>query len=158
MTQIVTLAGTTGKDAQFKTTQNGKELCSFSVAVNTGYGENKATTWWDVTRWGSGAGKLAEILVKGTKVTVVGEVSTREHDGKTYLQCRADHVTLQGGRQESRSPTHDDGGRRSQGGFDNQRQSSGGFGGGGAQNFQEDLDSDEVPFLAWGDTLQRRVI
>lgn len=129
MTQIVTLAGATGKDAQFKTTQNGKEFCSFSVAVSTGYGDNRQTTWWDVTRWGKGADKLAELLPKGTKVTVIGEVSTREHDGKTYLQCRADHVTLQGSRQP-------DGGQRTGGGTRSDDRS---------QASQGDLD-DEVPF------------
>jgi len=142
MTQIVTLAGTTGKDAVFKTTQNGKEYCAFSVAVSTGYGDNRKTTWWDVTRWGNGASKLAEMMPKGTKVTVVGEVSTREHDGKTYLQCRADHVTLQGGRQTDANERRD---QRS--------------GGGGQQSFRDDLD-DEVPFVTCEpiDNIKRRVI
>lgn len=93
---ILTLAGNTGKDAEFKTTQGGTELCSFSVGVSTGYGENKATTWVDVTKWGKGAEGLARILRKGSKVTVSGEMSTREHNGKTYIQCRADHVSIQG--------------------------------------------------------------
>lgn len=141
MTQIVTLAGTTGKDAVFKTTQGGKELCSVSVAVNTGYGDNKTTTWWDVTRWGKGADKLAQLLTKGTKVTVIGEVSTREHDGKTYLQCRADHLILQGGRQTDQS---DRPGNQASGtggaGF-----GGGGFAGGFGQGSSDHLD-DEVPF------------
>lgn len=105
--QIVTIAGATGKDAVFKTTQGGETLCQFSVAVSTGWGDRKATTWWDVTRWGKGAEKLSEMLPKGTKVTVIGEVSTREHEGKTYLQCRADHVALQGGRSEKRAEQGD---------------------------------------------------
>lgn len=142
MTQIVTLAGTTGKDAVFKTTQNGKELCSVSVAVNTGYGDSKTTTWWDVTRWGKGADKLAQLLTKGTKVTVIGEVSTREHDGKTYLQCRADHLILQGGRQTDQSD-------RSSGQFNGAGGSGfgggSGFAGGFGQGSSDHLD-DEVPF------------
>jgi single-strand DNA-binding protein len=40
---------------------------------------------------------LAQYLTKGSKVTVCGDLSTREHEGKTYLQVRADQVTLQGG-------------------------------------------------------------
>lgn len=145
MTQIVTLAGTTGKDAVFKTTQNGKELCSVSVAVNTGYGDNKTTTWWDVTRWGKGADKLAQLLTKGTKVTVIGEVSTREHDGKTYLQCRADHLILQGGRQSDSNERRGggDSGFGSQG-FGGGGGFAGGFGQGSSDQLA-DLD-DEVPF------------
>ena len=93
---IVTLAGNLGRDAEYKTTQGGAERCSFSVGVTTGYGENKATVWVDVTKWGKGSEGLARILRKGSKVAVSGELSTREHNGKTYLQCRADHVTVQG--------------------------------------------------------------
>ena len=90
----LSLAGNLGRDAEHKTTQSGQELCSFAVAVNVGFGENKSTVWVDVTRWGKGAEGLARILRKGSKVAVIGELSMREHNGKTYLQCRADNVTV----------------------------------------------------------------
>lgn len=116
---IVTLAGNLGRDAETKSTKDGTPLCSFSVGVSTGYGENKSTVWVDVTKWGKGSDGLARILCKGSKVSVSGELSTREHNGKTYLQCRADHVTIQGtpqgsdGRGEAKKPydapaSHDD--------------------------------------------------
>lgn len=98
---IATIAGNLGKDAVFKTTQGGTEFCSFSVAANTGFGDGKVTHWVDVTKWGKGSDKLADMLLKGTKVTVSGEFSTREHDGKTYLQLRADHIEIQGGRSDA---------------------------------------------------------
>ena len=93
----LTLAGNVGRDAEKKTTQSGQELCSFPVAVSVGYGENKSTVWVDVTKWGKGSDGLSRILRKGSKVAVSGELSTREHNGKTYLQCRADNVTILGG-------------------------------------------------------------
>jgi single-strand DNA-binding protein len=95
----VIIAGRLGRDAQHKTTQSGTDLCSFAVAADVGYGDAKQTYWVDVTKWGKGAEGLSRILRKGSAVTVVGELSTREHDGKTYLQCRADDVTIQGGTQ-----------------------------------------------------------
>lgn len=147
--QIATIAGNLGKDAVFKTAQDGTPLCSFSVGVSTGWGDRKQTTWWDVTRWGKGADKLAEMLPKGTKVTVSGEVSTREYDGKTYLQIRADHVTLQGGRGDQRGErrrSYDD---DRPGEFGEHRREPG-RGGSGAPQFDEALD-DEVPF-AWAET------
>jgi len=101
---IITLAGNTGRDAEHKTTQSGAEFCSFSVGVSTGYGENKTTTWVDVTKWGKGSEGLARILRKGSKVAVSGEMSMREHNGKTYVQCRADHVSIQGTPQGGREP------------------------------------------------------
>lgn len=136
--QVVCIAGNLGRDAELKSTQSGDQFCRFSVAVTTGWGDRKATTWWDVTRWGKGADKLAGMLLKGTKVSVSGEVSTREHESKTYLQIRADHVTLQGDRSDQRGERkrgYDD---ERPGEFSDHRKepASGGF---------DDLD-DEVPF------------
>lgn len=90
----LSLAGALGRDAEYREGNNGKGRCQFSVAVNIGYGENKSTVWVDVTRWGEGAKGLANLLRKGSKVAVTGEMSTREHNGKTYIQCRADNVTV----------------------------------------------------------------
>lgn len=132
--QIVNIAGNVGKDAELKTTQGGDQFCRFIVAVSTGWGDRKTTTWWDVTRWGKGADKLAGFLRKGAKVAVSGELSTREHDGKTYLQIRADHVTLQGDAGASGGRSDD----RQQSRQSNQQAGNqGGFG--------DDLD-DDVPF------------
>lgn len=120
---ILTLAGNLGKDAQYKQTQNGNELCNFAVAAETGFGDNKVTTWVDVTKWGKGAKGLSDILRKGSKVVVIGEMSTREYEGKTYIQCRANDVQIMG------TP----GNKPSGGGNDH------------AYTPQDDLDS-EVPF------------
>lgn len=122
------IAGRLGKDAQHKQTQGGTDLCSFPVAADVGFGESKQTYWVDVTKWGKGAEGLARILRKGTAVTVIGELSTREHDGKTYLQCRADDVTIQ---------SKIEGGRRDGGSSDPSNMHGGQF---------ADDDSDSIPF------------
>lgn len=105
---IVTVAGALGRDAAVKSTQGGDQLCSFPVAGSVGFGDRKQTIWFDVTKWGKGADGLSRILLKGTKVTVSGELSEREHEGKRYLQIRADHVALQGERSagQQSSTTH----------------------------------------------------
>ncbi len=92
----LSLAGNVGRDATYKQTQNGQELCSFPVAVNVGFGDNKTTIWVDVTKWGKGSQGLSGILIKGSKVAVTGQMSTREHEGKTYIQCNASDVTIMG--------------------------------------------------------------
>lgn len=134
---ITTCAGNAGKDAEYKKTQNGTELCTFSLAGTVGYGDNKQTLWFDVTKWGKGSEGLARCISKGTKVTVSGELSEREHEGKRYLQIRADHIALQGERQG---------------------------GGGGVQSRPsrepldpvDDLDSD-VPFVTCDPTFEGRM-
>lgn len=72
--------GRLGADAQVKTI-NDKKLLEVSVAVNTGYGNNKKTTWYKIKVWGNRADTLAPMLLKGTAVAGCGELSTNEWDG-----------------------------------------------------------------------------
>lgn len=104
----VTVAGRLGRDAQVRQA-GGHDVCSFSVAADVGFGERKQTYWIDVSKWGKGAEGLSRILTKGSSVAVIGELTTREHGGKTYLQCRADDVTILGGG-EKRTPDGSQGG------------------------------------------------
>jgi single-strand DNA-binding protein len=89
------------------------------MAVDVGFGDNKKTHWLDVAKFGKGSEGLARILKKGSAIAVSGQLGTREHNGKTYLQCRAEEITLLGGgqgggqqsggaRQQERAPAHDD--------------------------------------------------
>lgn len=95
--KTVTIAGNIGKDATTRSTQQGDKVTSWSVAVEERQGQDKRILWFDVSLWGKRGEALAQYLTKGTKVAVSGELSTREHDGKTYLTIRADQVTLMGG-------------------------------------------------------------
>lgn len=137
--QIISIAGTTGKDAEFKTTQAGVEMCCTSVAVNGFANGEKTTTWYDVTSFGKGSQGLAAMLLKGSKIACAGDFSTREHNGKTYLQVRCNGVTIQGTPQ----------GGNSAGAGQRVPNGSQGAPTGGAGGFADDLD-DEVPFLRMG--------
>lgn len=129
MKQIV-IAGRTGKAAELRRTQGGDPVLSFSVAVDDGYGQNKRTMWFDCSVWGKRGETLKDMLPKGKEVTVCGDLSTREHDGKTYLTVRVNELTLQGSKSEGQS-------RQDQGMYDDKPASGGGF--------NRDLD-DEIPF------------
>ncbi len=86
-----TITGNIGKDAE--TRQAGQDsVTSFSVASNRKVKGEDTTTWVRVSCWGKRGESLCKHLVKGTRVTVVGELSTREHDGKTYLECRMNEL------------------------------------------------------------------
>lgn len=96
--------GRVGKDA---VTRNvGDDVVTgWSMAVDSGFGKNKQTLWWDCSLWGKRGEKVADYIVKGAQLGVSGEVGTREHDGKTYLTLRIADVTLIGGKQESKAET-----------------------------------------------------
>ena len=71
--------GNLGKNAELKTTQAGKNVCTFSVAVTSGYGDNQKTTWANCAIFGKRAeGKLPQYLVKGQQVAISGEVQLDE--------------------------------------------------------------------------------
>lgn len=95
--KTICIAGRVGKDAQLRRTQNGDAVLSFTVAVDDGFGESKRTMWFDCSLWGKRGQTLEAMLKKGKEVTVSGDLSTREHEGKTYLTVRVNDVTLQGG-------------------------------------------------------------
>jgi single-strand DNA-binding protein len=110
----ITIAGGIGRDAQTRQTQSGDSVTGFSVAVEERNGRDKRTIWFDVSIWGRRGDALAQYLTKGSKVAVSGDLSTREHEGKTYLTIRADQVTLLGGGNRDNAsrnddPPHDDG-------------------------------------------------
>lgn len=97
----ITIAGNIGRDAVVRSTQSGEKVTGFPVAVEERQGGDKRTIWFDVAIWGKRGDALAQYLTKGGRVAVSGDLSTREHEGKTYLTVRADQVTLLGGGQAS---------------------------------------------------------
>ena len=97
--QNITIAGRVGRDAELRRTQGGDAVCSFTVAVDYRNGRDRATNWWRVSLWGKRGEALAQYLLKGVSVTVSGEFSLGEYDGKPQLNIRASEIALQGARQ-----------------------------------------------------------
>ena len=100
----VTIIGNLGKDVELKDI-NGRTVASFSVADKSGYGENKQTNWYGVSIWdGLAKTGFVDYLKKGQQVMVTGELSTREYNGKTYLEVkRVYDIKLCGGQQHQQS-------------------------------------------------------
>lgn len=108
--KTITIAGNVGKDAILRRTNDGTPVLGWGVAVEERNGQDKRTIWFDCSLWGKRGEALAQYITKGTRLAVAGELSTREHDGKTYLTVRADQVTLLGGGERRDGPS-DDGGQ-----------------------------------------------
>lgn len=135
----ITIAGNLGRDAELRNAGSSQVL-GFAVAVEHRDGQNKSTIWFDCSLWGKRGEVLAQYLTKGTKVAVAGDLATREHNGKTYLQVRADNVTILGGGNQN------NGNRDNDQGYGNQS----GYGAGGSANSGAGDLSDEIPFrMCW---------
>jgi|SRR5690554_1562331 len=98
---VLSLTGNLGGDAEVR--QAGSStVCNFSVAMKAGYGAKAQTVWLDCSIWGKQAeGQLPNYLKKGQQVALSGELSTREYDGKTYLQLRVNTIDLIGKRDDA---------------------------------------------------------
>ena len=101
----LTIIGNLTADPQSRTVNvNGTDVsvCNFSVAANSGFGQNQKTTYFRVSAWRGLAETCQKYLTKGRKVCVIGEVSARAYtgnDGNTYvnLEVRADDIEFCGG-------------------------------------------------------------
>lgn len=123
------------KDAETRQA-GGKDVTNFSVVTDDGWGDKKRPMYFDCAMWGDRGNKLRQYLTKGTKVCIVGDLSTREHDGKTYLTVDVREIDLMGGGEKRDT---------SSGGSDQSGYGAGGRPGAGAGRGAADLD-DEVPF------------
>ena len=92
------VAGNLTKDAELRQAGNS-QVCGFSVAADTGFGDKKQTLFFSCSLWGNQGAALAQYLKKGNPVTVIGEMSEREYDGKQYKEIRVNSIKLQGGGQ-----------------------------------------------------------
>ena len=98
---VFSFTGNLGKDCR-RGNAGSTAVVNFSVAVKSGFGDNEQTMWVDVALWGKQAeSKLPDYLLKGQSVAVSGELGLREHEGKTYVTCRANSVNLVGGKKDA---------------------------------------------------------
>ena len=76
------ITGRLTKDASFMTVGTGKPLLMMDVAVNTGFGDSKKTTYVKVNMWSDRGEKIVSYLKKGTLVAVAGQLSVDTWTGK----------------------------------------------------------------------------
>ena len=104
--------GNISRDAELRFTPNQDAICSFSFALNSGFGDKKLTTWLNANLWGSRAETLAPMLLKGTKVGIVGELTNRPYKDKNgnekfSLEVRVSDLTLLGSKADTSTPSNE---------------------------------------------------
>ena len=136
---VLSAIGRTGKQPELRTTNSGTTVLSCSLAVDSGWGENKQTTWLDCSLFGKRADSLGPYINKGDQLGITGEISLeswadREGKERQTLRCRVNDVTLISNKSDQASTN------------DNSSQSTvyagSGAPGGGGDNFTNDV----IPF------------
>lgn len=100
----ITIIGNLVKKPELRTTQDGVNVCGFTVAVNRQKTKNNpdpGVDFFNVNAWRGLGENCAKYLDKGRKVAVTGRVSLRtwEKDGKhgASLEVLADNIEFLSG-------------------------------------------------------------
>lgn len=82
MINKVILMGRLTRDPELRHTNSGASVCSFSVAVDNGYGENRQTDFINCVAWNKTAEFVSNYFGKGKMIIVIGRISTRTWEGQ----------------------------------------------------------------------------
>lgn len=91
----VTIIGNLGANAVRRNTSDGRELMTFSVAVN----DRDNTTWFNCV--GAVRQKQFDYLTKGTQVAVTGDLVVKVYKGDPDIQVNIDHIELCGSKKDT---------------------------------------------------------
>jgi single-strand DNA-binding protein len=82
MFNLVVLSGRLTTDVELRTTPNGVSVCSFTIANETGFGENKNTNFINVVAWRGTAEVVTKHFKKGNMIGIEGAIQTRKYTDK----------------------------------------------------------------------------
>ena len=83
----IELIGTICKKPEMRTTQTGKDVCSFDIAV---YVNPEKSDFYRISAWGKQGESCYKWLDKGKKVFVRGDLSVSIYDGKNGAKINLD--------------------------------------------------------------------
>lgn len=102
--QIVIVQGNVGRDPEIKTSQSGKSVCRFSVAVSDKGPRGEHTEWFRSVAFDKTAEIVAQYVKKGDPILVEGRLKTDEYEKDGEKRKSTDllvsRVTLLGGKRD----------------------------------------------------------
>ncbi len=103
---VCVFLGRLTKNPELKTTQSGKSVCSFSLAVD---GYKDTTDFIDCVAWNTTAENLAKFKKKGEQIAVTGRLTTRNYEDRNGNKRKDVEVTVNelqfiGGKSTGESP------------------------------------------------------
>lgn len=101
----LTIIGNLTRDPETRTTQSGKNVCTFTVAVNK-RNRDQEPDYFRVSAWGKMGESCQNYLAKGRKVCVVGQVSVNAYtanngENRASLEVFAEDVEFLSAKGES---------------------------------------------------------
>jgi single-strand DNA-binding protein len=95
----ITLIGRMTRDAELKTTQSGKSVATFSIAVGKTFmqaGEKKEqASFFNCTAWGTIGEAIAQYCKKGHRIGITGELQQRTWEDQSGARRSAVDVVVE---------------------------------------------------------------
>ncbi len=88
------IMGRLTRDPELRHTGAGTPVCSFSVAVDNGYGERRQTDFINCVAWNKTAEFISNYFEKGKMIIVVGRIATRTWEGQDGKKNYATEVVV----------------------------------------------------------------
>ena len=102
------LIGRIGKEIELRTTNNGTDVATFSLAVQRNYNKD-ITDWINIVAWKGTATLISKHFKKGDLICIEGSIQTRDYEDKegkkVYVtEVVADKVHFVTGKREANNP------------------------------------------------------
>lgn len=91
----VNLIGNMTRECELRMTNTGKPVASFTLAVNTGYGDNQQTSFINCVVWNKQAENLEKYTSKGSKLAVTGALRQRTYENANGQKINVVEVICQ---------------------------------------------------------------
>lgn len=109
MLNCAVLMGRLAADPELRTTGNGTNVCSFTVAVERNFvrqGEDRQADFIDIVAWRQTAEFVSKYFRKGSMIAVQGSIQVRKYEDKngnkrSAVEIVADNVSFCGSKSES---------------------------------------------------------
>lgn len=92
MLNQITVMGRLTKDPELRTTGGGSPVCSFTLAVDRDYGEDKQTDFIPVVAWKKTAEFVSKYFSKGRMACVTGRLQLRDYEDKDGVKRRVAEI------------------------------------------------------------------
>ena len=93
----INILGRLTKQPELKTSQSGKYYSNFSIAVNTGWGDNRETSFFNCMAFGKTAETVVQYFSKGHRILIDGSLkqdswTDKEGNKKTSVSIIVNRV------------------------------------------------------------------
>ena len=90
----VCLMGRLAADVELRSTQSGKSVCGFTLAVDR-RGKDAGTDWIDCVAWEKTAEHISKYFAKGQRMAVTGKLQTRSYEDKQGNKRKATELVVE---------------------------------------------------------------